>query len=618
MRRILLPPRWSSGLRRIAVAAAVLTAFLLGLWIGLPDSEPTEEGTAQGTASKAELWTCSMHPQIQLPEPGDCPICGMDLIPLASDGDEAREPGQIAISDRARILARVRTVPAAREAGPGVELKLLGKFEANETRVRTVTPWVGGRIDELYVSTEGAKITRGQPIARVYSPEIYTAQQDLVTARRQLKDLEGALPVARGAAQSTLQAARQRLALLGVPEGTIDEMAREESPRQHVTIYAQHSGTVLEQLVNQGAYMSPGTPLFRVADLGQLWLQMDAYESDLALISVGQEVTIQVATFPGELFEGKVAFIDPIVDPQTRTAQVRVEVPNPKGRLSPGMFAEAMVHAAHGAKREPPIVVPRSAVLFTGKRSLVYVAVPNSPKPTYEAREVQLGPRTGDVYPVVGGLEEGEHVVVAGAFALDSELQIRGGDSMMARSDDPAREAMEPLDVSESFKTGFAVVVDAYLDLQKHLASDDLAASKNAAKKLATAAEGFSTKERAEVREAWESLKKPLIHHATQAQQADSLKRIRQVFELLGRLLIRSMERFGNPLSAHVKLAFCPMAGTGGEGAQWLQRANTVENPYYGAQMFTCGEIRQDLASGQHLRLDEKRTKAPAPEGHQH
>ena len=592
---------WPPPLRTISSVLVPALTFALGVWLAAPKSSAHGEGHEHGQPGIAGLWTCSMHPQIKLPEPGNCPICGMALIPLARTEGDALGPAQVTLSARARSLARIRTSPVQRQGSASVELKLLGRFEANETRVSTITPWIGGRIDRLYVSVVGAKIGRGQAIAQVYSPEAYAAQQDLITAQRQVAALAGALPIARRAAESGADAARQRLSLLGIPEETITEMAKEKSPRQHVTIYAQHSGTVLEQLVHEGAYITPGTPLFRVADLNQLWVQMDAYENDLALVSVGQKVTLQVASFPGELFEGKIAFIDPIVDPQTRTAQVRVEVPNPKGRLSPGMFAEAVVHATEGIKREISLVVPRSAPLFTGKRSVVYLELPNKERPTYEARDVQLGPRTGEVYPVVSGLQEGELVVVEGAFVLDSELQIRGGESMMAREDDLKRGAKEPIEVPETFIKGFAPVVAAYLELQKHLSSDNLPEAKKAAKQLAAKAQGFSPLSPAKAKEAWSELLKPIVHHATQASNADSLERLRQVFEPLSGRLIVGVERFGNPLDSDVKLAFCPMAGSGGDGAHWLQRADKVENPYYGAQMYSCGEIQQELSSGEHL-----------------
>jgi Cu(I)/Ag(I) efflux system membrane fusion protein len=188
-----------------------------------------------------------------------------------------------------------------------------------------------------------------------------------------------------------------------------------------------------------------GSGLYRVADLSTLWVQLDAYESDLPAMKKGQQVLLGVEALPGERFEGRITFVDPVLDPKTRTARVRIEVKNQDRRLRPGMFVEASVKSDASAKpaQEAPVVVPATAPLFTGRRSVVYVEVQDVDAPTYEARVVSLGPRMGDLYPVLEGLNDGEKVVVHGAFALDADLQIQGGGSMMnldPEGDTTARE----------------------------------------------------------------------------------------------------------------------------------------------------------------------------------
>ena len=215
-------------------------------------------------------------------------------------------------------------------------------------------------------------------------------------------------------------------------------MERADKPSERVRIRTPFGGTVIERLATQGNYVQTGSGLYRVADLSTLWVQLDAYESDLPLLNPGQNVSLRVEALPGEVFKGRVTFVDPVLDPNTRTARVRIEVKNQDRRLLPGMFVEASVqsHTSGQTAEESPLLIPATAPLFTGRRSIVYVELPEAEEPTYEARVVTLGPRMGDLYPVLSGLEEGERVVIHGAFAIDADLQIQGGESMMHLPDE--------------------------------------------------------------------------------------------------------------------------------------------------------------------------------------
>ena len=271
--------RW---LRDGMIVLALGVTFVFGLWVGAPDAA---EEAATDTAT---TWTCSMHPQIRLPEPGACPICGMDLIPLEKHKDEP-PPDEIAISERAKTLARIRVAPVTR-ADTESELRLLGRLEYDETRVRTISPWVGGRIDRLFVSNLGATVQAGKAVASVYSPEAWAAQQDLLSARRQLERLGDAIPAAKRGAEQAVESAEMRLSLLGVSPRSV-----KTRPSRNVAVVAAYGGTVIEQLVNEGAYVDKGQPILRVADLSRLWAQLDAYESDLTRVQVGQEVSLEIA-----------------------------------------------------------------------------------------------------------------------------------------------------------------------------------------------------------------------------------------------------------------------------------------------------------------------------------
>lgn len=450
--------------RHLGVIAIVTVAFTLGLCLasGGDGARPVAPGQSYSASDSASagsatpaVWTCPMHAQIRKPAAGTCPLCGMDLTeievaeqPTESSADQSE---RVALSSRAKTLARIRTavVRSIGESDGERELRLLGRIAYDESRVRSVTAWIGGRIDRLRVAITGQTISAQQTIAKLYSPEVYAAQSDLIQAHKHVErlarreggsdgDTDGKTDdyVVRAAA-AALSAAQQRLRLLGVPERDIASMQAAETPARHIWIRTPFAGTVIERLVDQGNYVKAGAPLYRVADLSRLWVELEAYETDLPLLALGNRVSLSVVGLPDREFTGQVSFIDPVVDMGTRIVKLRVEVDNRDGALRPGMFAEAVLHSAGASAAR--LVVPRTAPLFTGVRSLVYVEIADAERPTYEAREVTLGPRIGEYYPVLDGLAEGERVVVRGAFVIDADLQIRGGGSMMTRDDDLTR-----------------------------------------------------------------------------------------------------------------------------------------------------------------------------------
>lgn len=587
---------------RIVLGALIIAAvFLLGTRFGAPADTPS---ATQG----AEVWTCSMHPQIRQPNPGDCPICGMDLIPATDASEEA--DGAVVLSERARALARLRTAEVVRQQDSRAELHLLGRVEYDETTRRNVTAWIGGRIDRLHVNVTGEAVGRGQVIATLYSPEVYSAHQDLITAAGQVERLQGSPEAALQAAQAALAAARERLQLLGLPDSEIAEMATERTPRRSVKIRSPFAGTVVERLATEGAYVQPGAPLYRIANLRSLWVQLDAYEVDLPRLEVGQSVTLTVEGLSGQPFDGTVSFIDPAVDPARRTAQVRVTLDNDAGQLRPGMFAEAVVEVDNPA--DAPLVVPATAPLFTGKRSLVYVEVGDG---RYAPRTVRLGPRLGESYPVVSGLSEGERVVSRGAFALDADLQIRGGPSMMASPDDTTRPDEPIVALSAAQRALLVPVMTRYLAVQTALAEDDFDGTLAAAARLEEAVDAVSLDGAAA--EPWDAVAAPLRSHAQQIQQATSIEAARAGFESLSAGAEVLLRRLGNPLDEAVHVAFCPMA-RGSEGARWVQQGEVVDNAYFGAAMRRCGEITAAVSPGTYLPAPEAEAGDDAHRGHQH
>jgi len=611
---------WQRGsTRKVGIGVGVVVAFGLGMCFGGggetgDETSAGKDGHAHDKANE-EVWTCPMHPNIRSPEAGKCPMCGMDLVELEDSAEEGDDPRRFTLSERAKVLARIRTERARPMPSAVREGRLLGRLDYDETRVKTVTAWTAGRIDRLRVATTGQRIRRGQVVATLFSPELYAAQSDLIQAARQLDRLTGGSAMAKQAAAAALESARQRLRLLGVTDKEIGTMEEATRPARQASIRSQFAGTVIERLVDEGSYVAAGSGLYRVADLSRLWVQLDAYESDLPFLRAGQPVTLDVTALPGKSFTGKITFIDPVIHPRKRTLRVRVEVENPDGELRPGMFAEAVVRGKPGGEAAEGILIPETAPLFTGRRSVVYVEVSGATRPTYEAREVVLGPKAGSHYPVVSGLRANERVVVNGAFAIDADLQIRGGASMMSHADDADRDREAPVeDLPPALSKALALVVNSYIDIQVALAGDDLATARAATVALDLAVEQASVQTPKRLREIWHPISKELIAHGKHLGGSKDIGHARHGFDGLSVQLIEILRRFGNPTERPLRLAFCPMSFDN-RGAEWVQRGEEIRNSYFGAEMLTCGELRGVVEPGEHLTRPGQTPRGEAPVG---
>lgn len=568
-------------LRWAALPLAAACLFTLGRWTAPEQAAPAAPSAQQVEPADAS-WTCAMHPQIRTEEPGTCPLCGMDLVRVEQGQAATAAHNRVTLTERARALARLRTQLVQPRSEQGGHRRLLGRVETDETAAREVTAWTGGRIDKLLVRFTGQRVRKGQTVARLYSPEVYNAHQDLLLARRQTRALAEGTPAARHAAQAALEAARGRLRLLGVLEEELQRMEQAPEPWRDIPIRSPFAGTITEHLATEGAYVKTGTALFRLSNLGRLWVQLDAYESDLPSLRRGQSVTLRFEGLADEPFAGKVAFIDPVLDPQRRTARVRVELRGGAGKVRPGMFAEASVETGESARSRSPLVIARSAPLFTGRRSVVFVEVRGTDRPTYEAREVRLGERLGDHYEVVSGLSEGERVVVNGAFTLDAELQIRGGRSMMDRPDDRQRPPVLPAAAQRLL----AALVGRYLAGQRALAADrlpDAGVFQGAVPMTLDGVDPLSQRQLTSLDQALRTL-----------GAAKELPPARAALGEASVPLTALLDNHGNPLSDPLQVAYCPMA-LEDEGAVWVQTEGALKNAYFGSRMLDCGEVKQTL-----------------------
>ncbi|MDZ4198705.1 MAG: efflux RND transporter periplasmic adaptor subunit [Kiritimatiellia bacterium] len=429
-------------IRKTARSSALLHGLLfgaIGILIGVTlfrkgAPEEAERTAKESTedAPRGKLYTCSMHPQVRTPDANEkCPICFMDLIPVPTDGaEEEGDLPRLRLSPRALALMEIRTWPVARKPVT-LEARLFGTVALDESRVVDVVARAEGYVERLAVHTPWQPVRAGEVLADFFSPVWVSGLRELQAIREGAPDL--------------VDAAKERLARLGVPSESAEQVLSGGPVPRNVPMTSPISGVALPSDLRAGEWMTEGARVVRLADLSRVWVHLEAYETELAGISEGSSVRMEVAALPGEYFEGVVSFLEPVVQAASRTVRLRVEAANSEGRLKPGMFVTATARSDYRRSGETPpaagamdfLVIPATAPLITGRRAVVYVRDPEADRPTFEPRTVMLGPRAGDEWVVLEGLHEGELVVVHGAFKIDSELQIRGKAGTMTSIGEP-------------------------------------------------------------------------------------------------------------------------------------------------------------------------------------
>ncbi|MHC4541850.1 MAG: efflux RND transporter periplasmic adaptor subunit [Planctomycetota bacterium] len=641
--------------RSLRIVPIVIAALLLGYaarTLTGPAGPVAEQDQApEPSTDQQQWWTCSMHPQFRQPKPGKCPICFMDFIPVSSSGADLGER-QISFSPAALKLMEIATTPVERKFVTA-ERRMVGKIDYDETRVKNIAAWVPGRIDRLYVDFTGTTVNKG--MVYLYSPELLEDQQALLAALESSRNIKpDSSDFAQRLKVGNVEAVRKRLALRGLTDEQIDAIEQTGKPVDHITIYSPIGGVVIHKNATEGMYVNTGTPIYTVADLSQLWVMLDAYESDLPWIRYGQKVEFTTEAHPGELFEGTINFRDPILNEQTRTVKLRVNVDNTDGKLKPGMFVRAVVRSqvARGGNvmapemagkwicpmhpavvkaevgdcdvcgmdlvtteslgyvvdtpREAPLVIPASAPLITGTRAVVYVQVPDQEKPTFEGRQVTLGPRAGEYYLVKEGLTEGEIVVTKGNFKIDSALQIEAKPSMMspagtekAAEHQPAvrEQVHEMLDVPGAFREQFWDVVEKYLSMHQALAGDKKDGAVTAAQAAIKALSAVDmTLLAGQPHELWMTSSAGINKALSAISDAGQIDAARQAFEQLSNELIAVVKHFGIPENRSLHRIHCPMAFNN-KGADWLQGNADTLNPYFGASMLKCGQVTEVIGN---------------------
>jgi len=596
----------------------VLGVLITGLFLGWLFFHPTKAERAyenqieshEGHDHSSEdptTWTCSMHPQIKQDKPGQCPICAMDLIPLktAQSSGEDMDPNEIVLTESAAGLADIQTMMVSKGTAQK-SIYLQGKVHADERNIAELTARFGGRIEKLFVNYTGQNVQKGEKLATIYSPDLITAQRELLEAISFKEDRP-----------SFYMAAKSKLKLWDLTDDQISAIEDSGEPQLYFDILSPISGTVMMRHVALGDYVKEGTALFQVTNLTKVWVMFDAYESDLPWIKTGDHVELTMQSLPGKSYEGKVTYIDPFINPTTRVTKVRIELPNQGLKLKPEMFANGVLHSKI-AESSDHLLIPKSSILWTGKRAVVYVSVAERESPSFLYREITLGPEAGKFYVVSEGLMEGEVIAVNGVFKIDAAAQLEGKPSMMnpsggkvslghdhgamsaeTQEDHSEHQEMDMPDlkavVNAEFKQQLQKVYDDYILMKDAFVASDTREVRKTADKVKSSLQGIDMGLlEGDAHMVWMEYVDNLDAEITLISSNTDISAQRVSFASFNDAFYASLKAFGLHHGT-VYYQYCPMAN-GDKGAFWLSDVEEINNPYFGEDMLRCGETRETLA----------------------
>ena len=653
---------WVARLGNVGLSfgAGVLLIVLLGVgqrigWI----RSGSLNMAVPSNSSANEIFTCPMHPQIRQPYLGRCPICGMALVPATSSGADLDQLA-VRIEPAQRRLAHIMTAEVT-EHPVSTTIRTIGAIQIDESRQSTIASYIDGRVERLFADYTGVEVEKGDHLAVVYSPQLYSAQVEYVESKRTLEKSSGAGLASVREAQTKLVAnSRQRLVELGMTEEQLTELETSNDPKSRLTVFSPIGGTVIEKLAEEGKYITAGEPIYRIANLSTVWLMLELYPEDASRIRFGQVVQAELTSMPGQTLIGRVAFIDPRVDPSNRTVGVRVEFKNDKGELRPGDYAQASIEVPIGPQgevydeqlagkwispmhpqviRDEPgdcpicgmklvpttrygyvdqpvaqpssVVVPRSAVLMAGEHSVVYVETEPG---RFELRSVTLGPILKNEAIILQGLKPDEMVATSGNFLIDSQMQLAGKPSLIDPTRFIAKAKSENRNTPLHFDAINVVRIEgiagehleqfyqAYFGIQKPLSQDQKPTEAAVTALSQLAGELALNQSLGEnVRKQLATIKENSahLHHL-------SIEDARKKFKSISHTVVTlATEVRGQGADSAFNHFFCPMVKQG-EG-DWLQVDDQVSNPYLGMEMLRCGEFVRTIPPDAH-------SKEPLPE----
>jgi len=594
----------------IVIGGTLVIGLLLGWLIfggssGTSNNNVSEPSAEEHVHKEGTVWTCSMHPQIREDGPGNCPICGMELIPLATEEeDDEISDEAVVLSASAMKIAEVETSIVIKDI-PTKNVILPGMVKADERKIHVLTAHFSGRIEKLFVNYTGQKVHKGQVLATIFSPELVTTQKELFEAIK-YKDSNPQFH----------EAARNKLKLWLFTDEQIDGIEQSGEVQFYFKILSPGSGTVTKRNIAQGDHVMEGMSMFQIIDLTHVWVEFDAYESDIPWVKQGSKAEIKIKSIPGRVFKSRVTFIDPVLNVKTRTTTVRTELSNKSGILRPGMFAQGSIKSGLSNKKEA-ILVPKSAVLWTGKKAVVYVKEDHGKSFVFHYRKITLGEDTGPYYVVAEGLSEGEEIVTNGAFKIDAAAQLQGKPSMMnpgggkvstghnhggGKMSDEEMENMDekstakvkvPAKTPMDFKMQLGELVDKYLLLKNAFVKSDEQEVEAAAKKtLEALGKVDMTLLKGDSHVQWMKLQKPIEDNLKGIIQMKGIEMKRSHFGIVSDKLSKAIDLFGvhSNETSTLYIEFCPMAFNN-KGASWISEIKEIKNPYFGEAMLTCGEV---------------------------
>jgi len=586
-------------IKRTATYVILIFAGLLLGWLffGTSNDEQQEHDHEHTEVVDEEdtEYTCSMHPAVRQDEPGDCPICGMELIPATeeeNDHEHEDDPFLMRLSERQRTWANIRT-ELVEEVRKQYNINLTGKVAVNEKNTRLITATFPGRIERLFAEYTGQHISQGEKVATIYSPELMQAQQELMQAAKEKNEHP-----------RLYESARQRLELFNLTSKQIEDIEQSEQAKPKMDVYASRSGYITQRAVSEGDYVSTGQTLFNIADLSSVWVELDAYENHIGQINTGDKASLKIPSQPEKKFSGSVEFVDPLINPETRTAKIRLTVGNPDKILKPEMFVNATIESIETEDAYP--VIPHTAVLWTGKRSVVYVKSSADNGFTFEFREIETGARLDEGYHVVSGLSAGEEIATNGVFAIDAAAQLKGHYSMMA----PPEKTHLP----DAFESELETLFNMYFDLKNSLAEDNPQQAVNEAENMKQQLIGIGPHSlEGEHHVYWMEQYEVIEENLEQFLQAPEIDEKRMHFEHIAEAFINTARTLG-AIGQEFYVAFCPMFDDD-RGAYWLSEFEEIKNPYFGSMMLRCGEVTETIREGvAQTERDEQREM----EGHTH
>jgi RND family efflux transporter MFP subunit len=604
------PPPHGPRLRILLLTVLVLVA---GLIVGVLFRDPLEAmvrrllpaggeaaKTAPEAAAKPQYYTCGMHPWVILPQPGDCPICHMKLVPL----DPAKFTSEIAINPVITQNIGVRIAPVT--TGPVTRVvRSVGTVDYAEPLVRDVNLKIAGWVEKLYVNTLGQPVEKDQPLLEIYSPDLYSAQEEYLLAFKKKEALKGGTgPMADLAALNAdlLESARKRLEYFDISDAQVRELEKSGKASKTMTLRAPWRGTVVAKNVFEGQKVDAGAPLLRIADLSKVWVMVAVYEYQIPYVEVGQKAVMSLPYIPGQTFEGKVTYVYPYLNQELRQAKVRLEFENPGLLLKPGMFANVDLRRTLATDR---VLVPREAVTDTGARQVAFVSLGEG---RFEPREVRVGVEAeGGMLEILDGLKRGEMVVVSGEFLLDSEANLREALAKMVAGTAAAGQEAEAAVAGTSELAALpdaaaktlGEVLDGCFKIGSALASDTLEGVTPAARQAAAGVDALLKIEIPANPHFWHQHTEAADVRGKALELVDlkDIEQARQKFADLSIALSKLVHATGVPPSygKEVQELHCPMYREKQGGTIWLQPAGEVRNPYYGKSMIGCYDTKAAL-----------------------